>query len=478
MKLKKFLPVTSALLIFPLFLQAAPQDQEVFLDFEGAEGSGQFTLGEPPNDIQFLGFTIETLEDPTLLHSGTKALTLGPSQEGRIVSSRGINTIEFYAAESTGGGKIEIRGDANSEGGLAGGLPFVTTVIGENGEVEGLPANISPGANPPLQSFVADSGNFLDGTDQEFIEGIKEIKFLNVTAKLSIDDLGYTITDKPANNSVYTQFEEFGVGSGLSGPITIGASPNSATFDGGQIVASVSCACGLIHSQSQGYAIRNGEEFTVIFETPAYEVDFYAQSVVRVQLQDPDGSFEVYDTNDNLLGTFTNFESGLDPQFKPKFFTVNAVELGAPGGIGRLVFKDDPDLNDDVFSHTGIDDFGFTPIGAPGTGSEGPPPADAPSITTQPANQEVASGAAASLSVAANGDDLSYQWYTGNSGDTASPVAGATTDTLNTGALTASTSFWVQITNVGGTADSETAVVTVAAPAVPLVLDGTGDIAG
>ena len=478
MTLNKFLPVTSALLIIPLFLQAAPQDQEVFLDFENVEGSGQFTLGEPPNDILFIGFAIETLEDPTLLHSGTKALTLGPGQEGRIVSNRGINTIEFYAAESTGGGKIELRGPVNSEGGLAGGLPFVTTVIGENGEVEGLPANISPGVNPPLQSFVADSGNFFDGTDQEFIEGIKDIKFLNVTAKLSIDDLGYTITDKPANNSVYTRFEEFGVGDGLSGPITVGASPNSATFDGGQIVASVSCACGLIHSQSQGYAIRNGEEFTVIFETPAYEVDFYAQSVVRVQLQDPDGSFEVYDTNDNLIGSFTNFESGLNPQFKPNFFTVNAVELGAPGGISRFVFKDDPDLNDDVFSHTGIDDFGFTPIGAPGTGSEGPPPADAPVITTQPTSQEIASGSSANLSVTASGDDLTYQWFTGNSSDTAAPVAGATAGTLDTGALTASTSFWVQITNAGGTADSDTAVVTVAAPAVPLVLDGTGDIAG
>ncbi len=476
MKLKRFLPVTSALLIFPLFLQAAPQDQEVFLDFEGAEGSGQFTLGEPPNDILFVGFTIETLEDPTLLHSGSKALTLGPGQEGRIVSNRGINTIEFYAAESTGGGKIEIRGDVNSEGGLAGGLPFVTTVIGENGEVEGLPANISPGANPPLQSLVADSGNFLDGTDQEFIEGIKEIKFLNVTAKLSIDDLGYTITDKPANNSIYTRFEEFGVGAGLSGPITIGASPNSATFDGGQIVASVSCACGLIHSQSQGYAIRNGEEFTVIFETPAYEVDFYAQSVVRVQLQDPDGSFEVYDTNDNLLGTFTNFESGLDPQFKPKFFTVTAVELGAPGGIGRLVFKDDPTLNDDVFSHTGIDDFGFTPIGAPGTG--GAPPVVGPTITVQPASQEVLAGTAVIVSVTASGDDLTYQWFSGNSGDTASPVAGATGSTLTMSALTASANYWVQVTNAGGSADSDTAVITVAAPSVPLVLDGSGDIAG
>jgi hypothetical protein len=36
----------------------------------------------------------------------------------------------------------------------------------------------------------------------------------------------------------------------------------------------------------------------------------------------------------------------------------------------------------------------------------------------------------------------------------------------------------VQITNAGGTADSNTATVTVAAPSVPLVLDGSGDIAG
>ncbi len=478
MKLKKFLPVTSALLIFPLFLQAAPQDQEVFLDFEGADGSGQFTLGEPPNDILFVGFTIETLEDPTLLHSGTKALTLGPGQEGRIVSNRGINTIEFYAAESTGGGKIEIRGEFNSGGDGAGGLPGVFTVIGDNGVVEGLTANISPGANPPLQSFVADSGNVFDGTDLEFIEGIKEVKFLNVTGKISIDDLGYTITDKPSNNSVYTRFEEFGVGSGLLGPITLGATPHSVTFDGGRIITAVSCACGHIHSQSQGYAIDNGEEATITFETPAYEVDFYASNVVRIGVQDPDGSFEVYDTSDNLIGTFTNFGDGIDPQFKPAFLTLNAVELGAPGGIGKIILKDNPTLNDDVLSKTGIDDFGFTPIGAPGTGSEGPPPVDVPSITTQPASQEIASGSSASLSVAANGDDLTYQWFIGISGHDDTPIAGATTGNLETGVLTTSTNFWVQITNAGGTSDSETAVVSVAAPSVPLVLDGAGDIAG
>ncbi len=181
-----------------------------------------------------------------------------------------------------------------------------------------------------------------------------------------------------------------------------------------------------------------------------------------------------------MLGTarFTvnNLESRVEPLNKPGSVNINADELGIPGGIGKIILRDHPTINEE--GHTAIDDFGYTPIGAPGTGSEGPPPVAAPAITTQPASQEIASGASASLSVTASGDDITYQWFTGNSGDTANPVAGATAGTLDTGSLTASNSFWVQITNAGGTAESETAVVTVAAPAVPLVLDGSGDIAG
>ena len=75
---KKIVSVSLIALFFPLLLRALPQDQEIFLDFEDAEGSGDFLLGAPPNDIQFIGFTVETLENPTLLHSGTKAITLGP----------------------------------------------------------------------------------------------------------------------------------------------------------------------------------------------------------------------------------------------------------------------------------------------------------------------------------------------------------------------------------------------------------------
>ncbi len=466
----KIISILILLLYSPARLSALPQELEVFTDFEDISGEGEFFIGEEPNRIKLVGFTVETLEDPALLHSGTKAITLGPGQEGVIVSERGIDEIQFYAAENTGAGRIEPRGNkVDLE-------LFIIIVLAENGIVEGLPTNISPSANPPLQSFVSDSDMFLDSTDFDFLDGIKELKIKNVSGKFSLDDLGFTITKRPSNNTVFTTFEDFSVGAGITAPIIVGESPISATFDGGSIV---SAANNPTRSGTVSYGISNGESFTVTFETPAFEIDVFAAAIVLTGTTDPDGTIEVYDTNDNLLATFSDLESAgaLDALFKPRQTTINTVELGAPGGIDRLIVKDNPNVNI-ARSATVFDDFGFTPIGAPGTNTSAPPPADAPSITTQPTNQEVQSGTAVVLSVAASGDDLTYQWYTGNSGDTASPVAGATAGTLDTGALSVSTSFWVQITNTGGTANSETAVITVAAPSVPLVLDGSGDIAG
>ena len=463
----------------PILLIALPQDLEIFEDFENISGEGTIFIGVEPNVVTLVGFTVETLEDPAQLHSGTKALTLGPGQEGRIVSNRGMQFLQFYAGETTGGGKFELRGEINTGTSLASDRR-VNIVLGgtcgDCGIIEGLPANISPGANPTLYSFVADSGSFFDTTDFDFLSGIREVKFFNVTGKLVIDDLGFTLTDYPSNNTVYSNFDEFSPGAGQDEPLVIGTSPNTATFEGGSIIVEFSDGTDYVRSSSTAFGIFDGEQATITFETPAYEiVTFAAQSTPPKTGIDPDGFIEVYDTNDNLIFTVDNLESNINSDFKPGLTRINAVELGAPGGISRIVLIDG-DVNPS--GRTSIDDFGFTPIGAPGTGSDGPPPTAAPEITTQPASQEVASGASASLSVAASGDDLTYQWFTGNSGDIATPVAGATAGTLDTGALTASTSFWVQITNAGGTADSETAVVTVAAPAVPLVLDGSGDIAG
>ena len=463
----------------PLLLIALPQDLEIFTDFENVSGEGTIFIGEEPNVITLVGFTVETLEDPALLHSGTKALTLGPGQEGQIISSRGLQFLQLYAGETTGAGKIEVRGIKNvgASGGADRHTELVLGGIDAGALIEGLPANISPGANPTLYSWVGDSGSFFDNTDLDFHSGINNVKFLNVTGKLVIDDLGFTLTDFPSNNTVYEEFDTYGSGDGQFEPIILGMPPYIATLEGGAVHSEFARFGCNVRSAAFAYGVTNGEEATITFETPAYKIDVFAtQGTPPKEGILPDGFIDVYDTNDNLVVTIDNLESSVDPLFKPGSVNINADDLGIPGGISRIVLRDHPTNNED--GTTCIDDFGYTPIGFPGTGSEGPPPAAAPEITSQPASQEVASGASASLSVTASGDDLTYQWFTGNSGDTAAPVAGAIAGTLDTGALTASTSFWVQITNAGGTANSDTAVVTVAAPAVPLVLDGTGDIAG
>ncbi|MEO8392024.1 MAG: choice-of-anchor Q domain-containing protein, partial [Chloroflexota bacterium] len=85
----------------------------------------------------------------------------------------------------------------------------------------------------------------------------------------------------------------------------------------------------------------------------------------------------------------------------------------------------------------------------------------APHITMQPQNQTIVSGNTASLSVAATGQSLTYQWYQGTAPDTGTPISGATAASFVTPVLTSTTSFWVRVTNPAGNADSNSATVTV-----------------
>jgi len=99
------------------------------------------------------------------------------------------------------------------------------------------------------------------------------------------------------------------------------------------------------------------------------------------------------------------------------------------------------------------------------------PVCNAPSIQTQPSSQSIALGAQANLSVVASGTGtLTYQWYTGTSPSTGSPVGGATSATFHPTPAT-TTSYWVQVTNTcpGSPTNSSTAVVTVTctAPSAP-----------
>ncbi|MBK9123112.1 MAG: S8 family serine peptidase [Chloroflexi bacterium] len=82
-------------------------------------------------------------------------------------------------------------------------------------------------------------------------------------------------------------------------------------------------------------------------------------------------------------------------------------------------------------------------------------------ITRDPLDAIVLYDEAVELSVAAAGQNLSYQWYNGASGDTSSPISGAESATLVTDPLTSGALFWVRVDNGVVSVDSATASVSV-----------------
>jgi phosphodiesterase/alkaline phosphatase D-like protein/2',3'-cyclic-nucleotide 2'-phosphodiesterase (5'-nucleotidase family) len=85
----------------------------------------------------------------------------------------------------------------------------------------------------------------------------------------------------------------------------------------------------------------------------------------------------------------------------------------------------------------------------------------APAITTQPANAFVVAGSTRALSVVATGTPApSFQWYRGATGVITAPV-GTNSASFTTPGLSATTPYWVRVTNLKGTIDSSTATLTV-----------------
>lgn len=84
-----------------------------------------------------------------------------------------------------------------------------------------------------------------------------------------------------------------------------------------------------------------------------------------------------------------------------------------------------------------------------------------PSISAQPLHQSISAGQSATLSVSAAGaGPFFYQWYRGPSGNTSTPIPGATGAVYNTGPLgRGAYDFWVSVANFGGTSASATATV-------------------
>jgi hypothetical protein len=86
-----------------------------------------------------------------------------------------------------------------------------------------------------------------------------------------------------------------------------------------------------------------------------------------------------------------------------------------------------------------------------------------PAITQQPVSSTITAGGGVTLSVSATGTaPVSYQWYIGTSGNTASPVSGGTGPQLVATPST-TTNYWVRASNSCGSVNSVTATVTVVA---------------
>jgi hypothetical protein len=75
---------------------------------------------------------------------------------------------------------------------------------------------------------------------------------------------------------------------------------------------------------------------------------------------------------------------------------------------------------------------------------------------------DIASGGLSTLSVTPVGSGpFTYQWYVGSSGDTSTPISGATGSSFTTPALTSTTSYWVRVVGLTGTQNSPTITVMV-----------------
>jgi hypothetical protein len=85
-----------------------------------------------------------------------------------------------------------------------------------------------------------------------------------------------------------------------------------------------------------------------------------------------------------------------------------------------------------------------------------------PTIIQQPQSASVPPNATPTLSVAASGTSLTYQWYRGTTGNTTTPMSGATAATFTVPPVTQPVSYWCRVTSVGNpTAVTDSAEATI-----------------
>lgn len=95
-------------------------------------------------------------------------------------------------------------------------------------------------------------------------------------------------------------------------------------------------------------------------------------------------------------------------------------------------------------------------------------PCNTPKILVQPSGGDIVINNGATLFAAVTGTlPITYQWYEGTFPDTSHPATGGTSATLAVPPLVAPVSFWLHVSNVCGTADSNTARLTIVTSCTP-----------
>jgi hypothetical protein len=89
-----------------------------------------------------------------------------------------------------------------------------------------------------------------------------------------------------------------------------------------------------------------------------------------------------------------------------------------------------------------------------------------PTVSASASPSSITSGQSATLTSSTTGSPTSYQWYNGQSGNTASPIGGGTGPALSVGPAS-TTSYWLRVANACGSANSNTVTLTVTAAPPP-----------
>ena len=141
-----------------------------------------------------------------------------------------------------------------------------------------------------------------------------------------------------------------------------------------------------------------------------------------------------------------------------------------PGGTStsNAIMNSSVDFNNDTFGST-LQAWDIEAVDAVyGSGVVAPPPCNPPVISAQPQSASIIN-TAANLTVTANGDPpLQYQWFIGSTGNVSQPIPNANAALL-TVQPRVTTNYWAKVTNSCGSANSDTATVTVnGCPAVTI----------